>query len=87
MLDMAKFDGATQPPKLRRFYAALALKGVSLSTMAHQCKVSDSHLRSVAIGDRKPSDRLVANLRAELGEGAWRFVAGEVDLLVAEPLR
>ena len=49
--------------------------------MARRCLVSDPHLRAVILGDRRPSQRLVAAIQAELGEAAWAFVTGQVDVL------
>lgn len=69
---------------LQRFYAVLALRGLTLAAMARRCQVSNAHLRAVIMGERKPSDRLAATVQADLGPQAWAFIQGQCDVLCLE---
>jgi len=74
-------DGTKQPVALRRFYSVLALRGLSLRELSGRCGVSDIHLRSCALGERRPSGRLVEALKRELGKDGWAFARGQTDVL------
>jgi len=67
--------------RLCRLAAVLAARGLTRSTFAARCSVSDPHLRCVILGERRPSERLADRIKAELGADAWAFVRGESDTL------
>jgi len=70
-----------EPAGLRRFRAAAIVRGLTVADVAHRCAVSDSHLRAVALGERKPSGRLVDAIKRELGGAGWAFWRGQRDTL------
>ena len=75
----------TPPWNRRRFDAALAFQGRSLARFAAALgRWCPRHIALVMAGTRAGSDALLDAIRHELGEHAWRFVRGEVDILTDE---
>ena len=73
-----------KPQKLnrRRFDAAIAYHGQSLSSFAAALgRWTPQHIAHVAAGNRQGSAALYAAIRQELGEPAWLWVTGQTDLL------
>ena len=78
----------SNPPFLnrRRFDAALAFQGQSLARFtAALGRWCPRHVALVMSGERPGSAALLAAFRRQLGESAWRFVVGEVDVLSDPP--
>lgn len=74
-------DGRKQNEHVRRMRAACAILGLTLDELARRCGVSGPHLRFVALGERKPSARLVDALKRELGDDGWAFARHQTDTL------
>lgn len=73
-----------KPQKMnrRRFDAAIAYQGQSLSSFAAALgRWTPQHIAHVAAGNRQGSAALYAAIRQELGEPAWLWVTGESDIL------
>lgn len=68
----------------RRFHAARELRGLSMEGMGRQCEISARHIWYVVNQGRKPSLRVLAKLRALLGESGWLFATGQADTLHEE---
>ena len=64
-----------------RFHSVRELRGLSMEGMARQCEVSARHLWYVVTRERRPSQGLLAKLRAQLGEPGWLFATGQADTL------
>lgn len=65
----------------RRFHAARELRGLSMEGMARHCEITARHLWYVVTRERKPSQAMLAKLRAQLGESGWLFATGQTDTL------
>lgn len=73
-----------KPIDRRRFKAALAVQDRGIKDAAEASGCSYHHLLCVIDGQRSPSKRLRAALRAFLGDSAWMYVTRDSDLL-SEP--
>ena len=65
----------------RRLKAALDLRWSSVEAIARDAQVTSRHCWFVLAGERKPSDRLLAVIRAAVGESGWAFAIGQTDTL------
>lgn len=74
-------DSTTPLASLRRLRAVLALRGTTLSNLAHKIGCTPSHLRVVVLGRREVSPALRTKLERELRPDEWRFARGEADVL------
>lgn len=67
--------------KLSRVRAALDLRRSSVEQIARDAAVSPRHVWYVVNNQRKPSDRLLAVIRAAVGPSGWDFATGQTDCL------
>lgn len=65
----------------RRVNALIALRGATPSQLCARLGISYRHLYGVLIGERLPSESLLAAIQRELGEAGWYFVTGQSDIL------
>ena len=73
---------SVRPPLThRRVNALIALRGATPSQLCARLGVSYRHLYGVLVGERLPSDSLLAAIQRELGEAGWHFVTGHSDTL------
>lgn len=77
-------DGSQPTFSYPRLRAVLALGGRSLDELGHALGVSGRHLAFVCANERRASARLLASLRQQLGDPAWRFITGQDDRLLDE---
>jgi transcriptional regulator with XRE-family HTH domain len=74
-------DSTTPLASLWRLRAVLALRGMTLSNLAHRVGCTPSHLRVVVLGRRGVSPALRTKLERELRPDEWNFARGETDVL------
>lgn len=67
-----------------RLRAALALRRVSVSSVARRLEVSERHVHGQLSGERPMVSTTVSMLRELLGDLVWRYVVRESDVLRAE---
>lgn len=73
---------ATQPTfNLRRFRAALDIRGGTVEALARDAQVSPRHIWYCLHGNRRASSRVLGVIRAALGEAGWAFATGQSDTL------
>ncbi len=69
---------------LRRFHAALHIRGGTVQAVARNAQVSDRHVWYVITGHRHASARLLGVIRAAIGESGWAFATLQTDTLQDE---
>jgi len=73
---------STQPTfNLRRFRAALDIRGGTVEALARDAQVSPRHIWYCLHGNRRASSRVLGVIRAALGESGWAFATGQTDSL------
>ncbi len=77
-----KRTNETQPTfNLRRFRAALDMRGGTVEALARDAQVSPRHIWYCLHGNRRASSRVLGVIRAALGESGWAFATGQTDAL------
>jgi len=66
---------------LRRFRAALDIRGGTVEALARDAQVSPRHIWYCLHGNRRASSRVLGVIRATLGEPGWAFATGQTDAL------
>lgn len=69
---------------LPRLKAVLALKELTLHSLARRLDVSERHLWFVVTGERRPSERVRQGIKRVLGQDGWQFACGHIDTLTAK---
>ena len=75
----------TKPPQptinLRRFRAALDIRGGTIEGLARDARVSGRHVWYFLHGKRRASANLLCVIRTALGASGWDFATGQTDSL------
>lgn len=66
---------------LRRFRAALDMRGGTVEALARDAQVSPRHIWYCLHGNRRASSRVLGVIRAAIGESGWAFATGQTDAL------
>lgn len=70
---------------LRRFRAALDLRGETVEDVARAAQVSTRHIWYCLNGQRRASSRLLGVISATLGESGFAFATCQTDSLIDSP--